>query len=292
MDEGPSGLAAAQSGLDACAVEKIKPPRAMLGIDVGEDYLDLAALSDNNLRIARIALCDLEGDALAGLQSRLLQAYPGLGPGWLVAVDSPRLPRDLSVAHPWPGRRARVPRSRLLDQNLRALARRLDPPLRLSLFPTPTLRSFAAQMPACGKPHLQAAFAALFPGDHEIPGESSRGAALFTRFMLAGFLTFAALEALGACAVEAYPHLQWQLWSPLALAPKRDRRAALRTRASALRSLRRRLQVAAGEPATLDQADAEILAASTLLAARHGWLGLLRQRDEGAFLLAVRESLV
>lgn len=277
------------SPLDECAVEKIKPPRAMLGIDVSEDYLDLAALSDNNLRIARIGLRGLEGDALAGLQSRLLQACPGLGPGWLVAVDSPRLPRDLSVAHPWPGRRARVPSSRLLDQNLRALARRLDPPLRLSLFPTPTLRSFAAQMPACGKPHLQAAFAALFPGAHEIT-ESSGGGALFTRFMLAGFLTFAALEALGACAVEAYPYLQWQLWSPLALAPKRDPRAALRTRADALRGLRRRLQVAAGEPATLDQADAEILAASTILAARHGWLGLLRQRDEGAFLLAASAS--
>ena len=268
-------------------VEEIKPlPRAVLGIDVGEDFLDLAVLSGSRLRRARIVLSDLDAAPIARLRGRLREACPDLGPGWLVAVDSPRLPRDLSLAQPWPARRAQLPPSRLLDQTLRKLVRRLNPPLRLSLYPTPVLHDFAHQMSVCDKPHLRAAFAALFPGVPTVAGSS--GLALFTRFMLAGFLTFAAVQTAGACALEAYPHLQWQLWSPLALAPKRNSGKALRERASVLHDLRRWLRVQADlEPATLDQADAEILAASTFLSLRQGWLGCLRQRDEGSFLLAI-----
>jgi hypothetical protein len=258
-----------------------------MGIDVGEDFLDLAILVGNRLRRARIALRDVGPAPITLLQGRLREACPDLGAGWIVAVDSPRLPRDLSLDQPWPARRAQLCSARLLDQTLRKLARRLDPPLRLSLFPTPVLDDFARQMAICDKPHLRAAFAALFPGAGIFAGGS--GTALFTRFMLTGFLTFAALETTGARLLEAYPYLQWRLWGPLTLAPKRSPGLALQGRASVLRDLRQRLRVQAEvEPATLDQADAEILAASTILSARQGGLLQLRHRDEGAFLLAAK----
>ena len=41
-----------------------------------------------------------------------------------------------------------------------------------------------------------------------------RAAATFTRFMLAGFATYRALERLGVPAFESYPDLQLRLSSP------------------------------------------------------------------------------
>jgi hypothetical protein len=108
--------------------------------------------------------------------------------------------------------------------------------------------------------------------------------------MLAGFLTFRAWEELGARTLEAYPDLQFRLSSRNPLLPKRAGRAAMAARIAIIKRLRRRsLEIGMTLlPATLDQADAEILALSAAIAAKRGSLGALEHPAEGRFLLTFK----
>ncbi len=114
----------------------------------------------------------------------------------------------------------------------------------------------------------------------------------FTRFMLAGFVSFRAWREMGVPALEAYPDLQFRLNSRGALPPKRARGKALSARARIIGRLRRSfgLSGAAG-PRTLDQADAEVLALTAAIAARTGSLAALEHPAEGRFLLTLRAMI-
>jgi hypothetical protein len=79
------------------------------------------------------------------------------------------------------------------------------------MFPTPRYEYFArcARDPRC-KPHLKAIAAELFgalagrrPVDGDARERAPSGGAIFTRFMLAGFATYCALERLGVPAFES-----------------------------------------------------------------------------------------
>src|SRR6266851_6345609 len=70
------------------------------GIDVGEDFLDLAILvsGKSELRLARIALRGISGDtpgAVAQLAARIIDIAPQLAGPAIALVDSPRWPSDL-----------------------------------------------------------------------------------------------------------------------------------------------------------------------------------------------------
>ncbi|HTW88608.1 MAG TPA: hypothetical protein VMD75_11430, partial [Candidatus Binataceae bacterium] len=136
------------------------PPRALAGIDVGEDYLDLAIIDRDRARIAyrRVALAGIEQAPLATLRARIVAAAPELERGALAIVDSPRWPRDRDVRN----NRARyAPGGRELDTYLRRMVAMLAgeaPALgRLAMFPTPPASYFLRCLadPGC-KPHLQA----------------------------------------------------------------------------------------------------------------------------------------
>ena len=119
----------------------------------------------------------------------------------------------------------------------------------LAMFPTPRYDYFArwARDPRC-KPHLSAIATELFG---ELLDEWRRarprrgGGAIFTRFMLAGFATYRALERLGVPAFESYPDLQLRLSSPSqstqTLPPKRRHAEALAARRRIVASLAARL---------------------------------------------------
>jgi hypothetical protein len=271
----------------ACSIRRIPAPEAVAGIDVGENFLDLATLRAGILTQTRIPLAGIEPDPIALLRRRLQEACPMIGPGWLAAIDSPRWPIDLDAASDAPRPRPKPPRTREIDRMLRAIARQCRPPIPFALFPTPPLANFAAQA-AIAQPHLRAAFLRLFPGTAVDGGLPPAAGQRFTRFMLAGFLTFRALETVGAQAVEAYPDWQFRLWSAAPVVSKRLRRAALQSRQAILAHVSKALKLSAPLSAgTLDQADAAILATTAFMAARRGTLALLEHAQEGAFLMAV-----
>src|SRR6266436_1351469 len=183
------------------------------GIDVGEDFLDLAILvsGKSELRLARTALRGISGDtpgAVAQLAGRMIDIAPELAAPAIALVDSPRWPSDLDWSKPTPVARAGNVRGRLLDAHLRALMGHVGGNghtgaalRRLSMFPTPRFEYFA------------------------------RGGAIFTRFMLSGFAAYRALERIGAAAYECYPDLQFRLWAHgTELPPKGDHRNALTVR--------------------------------------------------------------
>src|SRR6266481_6461862 len=98
------------------------------GIDVGEDFLDLAILvsGKSELRLARTALRGISGDtpgAVAQLAARIMDIVPQLAGPAIALVDSPRWPCDLDWSKPVPMERAAHVRGRLLDTHLRALVR-------------------------------------------------------------------------------------------------------------------------------------------------------------------------
>src|SRR6266851_6300779 len=177
------------------------------GIDVGEDFLDLAILvsGKSELRLARTALRGISGDtpgAVAQLAGRMIDIAPELAGPAIAFVDSPRWPCDLDWSKSIPMARAGHARGRLLDAHLRALMRHVGgngptgAALRhLSMFPTPRFEYFArcAASPAC-KPHLRALARELFADtfDGQGRGEAPRGGAIFTRFMLSGFAAYRA----------------------------------------------------------------------------------------------------
>jgi hypothetical protein len=289
--------------LAQCEIQRFTLPETATGIDVGEDFLDLAVLRTRTMTVEhhRIALCGIEAAPLEMLGERLRACCPDVGPRWLALIDSPRWPLDLDCSKPALVRRDPVPAGRLLDSALRAILRASPShaAMRLSMFPTPRLDYFTrcARRPTC-KPHLRAAYMHLFeppdrPANPDFSSESaSAEGGNFTRFMLAGFLAFKAFQSLDAQTLEAYPELQFRLSMSERLLPKRAGEPALAQRVAINRKLRRVIRIKRSPPpASLDQADAEILVLSTALAARRGSLGTLGHPAEGRFLLTIQPVL-
>jgi hypothetical protein len=165
------------------------------------------------------------------------------------------------------------------------------------MFPTPRYDYFArcARDPRC-KPHLKAIAAELFgvlagrrSVDGDARGRAPSGGAIFTRFMLAGFATYCALERLGVPAFESYPDLQLRLSYPSAKLPPKSRHAeALAARRRIVAELAARFKLRdAPVPANLDQADAAALALAATSCARRGALWVVSDPCEGRFMLAL-----
>jgi hypothetical protein len=293
----------------------------VIGIDVGEDFLDLAVLDEaaKALRLARVAVAGVEENIIANadgtragiaddagaifeLARRLLAAVPEFGvAGAIVLIDSPRWPRDLDLVMRAPGAPLRhgcerISASRAIDIALRAIVRGLvlkkGSPFRLALFPTPKFEFFSAcaSDPRC-KPHLAAIARELFGTALEgAPAMAApTGGRLFTRFMLTGFAAYRALERSPAARFEAYPDLAFRLWARgVEIPPKRAGWPALDAR----KRINRRLADEMGctgacAISTLDQADAAVLALSAGLAARAGVVAIIEQPGEGRFALAL-----
>jgi hypothetical protein len=281
---------------------------SFVGIDVGENFLDLAIVDSppRTLVFKRVAVDGLNGTACGTLAHRIKDAAPELDARAIALVDSPRWPRDLDWsrgAH----RRDPAPPGREVDAILRQIFRTLVtvpagkavPAVKLrirglSMFPTPPYDYFArcARDPRC-KPHLSAIAAELFGAlsdhDGDAHGPAPIGGAIFTRFMLAGFATYRALELLGVQAFESYPDLQLRLSSRSTELPSKGRRAeALAARRRIVASLVGRLRLRdTPVPANLDQADAAALALAAAVSARHGALWVVSNPCEGRFMLAL-----
>jgi hypothetical protein len=278
-----------------------------IGIDVGEDFLDLAIVGarPRTLVFKRVALGGLNEHACDTLANRINGAAPGLDAAALALVDSPRWPRDLDWSR-GTHERDPAPRGRELDAILRRVFRTLmtapDGKARmpgLAMFPTPRYDYFArcARDPRC-KPHLSAIASELFnelltdDGDAREPAPG--GGAIFTRFMLAGFAAYRALERLGVPAFESYPDLQLRLSSPSQdippedLPPKRRRAEALAARRRIVAALAAGLELRdAPVAANLDQADAAVLALAAASSAQSGALWVVSNPCEGRFMLAL-----
>jgi hypothetical protein len=240
------------------------------------------------------------GGALDELARRMIAAAPELGTaGAIVLIDSPRWPRNLDLAAS--GVSAGAPRAcagRAIDSSLRAVVRELalpgrdGAPFRLSMFPTPKFEFFAAcaRDPRC-KPHLAAIarelFGAALKGAQAIA--SPAGGQIFTRFMLTGFAAYRALERASAALYEAYPDLAFRLWAHgEKIPPKAAGRAALEVRVRINQRLADELGcTGAGPLATLDEADAAVLALSAALASRVGAIAVIEHPAEGLFALAL-----
>jgi hypothetical protein len=220
----------------------------------------------------------------------------------IALIDSPRWPSDCDCRiAPLHLRDGNV-NGRLIDERLRMIVRSLaatsanDSALRLSLFPTPGhdyfLRCIGDR--AC-KPHLRALGLHLFDSDPAPPlSDGPRGGAIFTRFMLTGFAAYRALETLGVAAFEAYPDLQFRLWrDDRPLVPKSHGRIALAHRSKILAALAAVLKLATPERmpkqiATMDQADAAILAMSARAALDRGTIALIDEPEEGCFAVPLQ----
>jgi len=284
---------AERNAVAGCAIRRVATPKVVVGVDVGEDYLDLAVLRAKSLAHYRIALRGIESDPLPMVRERLSACCPDSGPHWLALIDSPRWPLDLDCSRTIIVPRQPVPTGRTLDRTLRALLRASPAhgAMRLSMFPTPAHAYFrqCAGSVVC-KPHLRSIYCQLFEtAPHEsapvLPVDRSVRGGIFTRFMLAGFLAFRAWEMLGVQTLEAYPDLQFRLWNKRLL-PKRAGQAALAQRIRINRKLRRMLGIRRSPIATdLDQADAEVLALTAIAAVGQGRLASLEHRAEGRFLI-------
>jgi len=281
-----------------------------IGIDVGEDFLDLAIVGvpPRTLVFKRVALGGLKEHACDTLANRISSVAPGVAESAIALVDSPRWPRDLDWsrgAH----KRDPVPDGREIDAILRQIFRKLMAPHAgktpkprmpgLAMFPTPQYDYFAqcARDPRC-KAHLKAIavelFGALLEDDEDASHQAPRGGAIFTRFMLVGFATYRALERLGVAAFESYPDLQLRLSSssqdvpPGDLPPKSRRAEALAARQRIVASLAAGLGLCdAPVPENLDQADAAVLALAAASSARCDGLWVVSNRCEGRFMLAL-----
>jgi Protein of unknown function (DUF429) len=278
------------------------------GVDVGEDFLDIATLApeSHHLNLTRVNLRDvgsvpvgnsLDSNVIALLGARLADNMPELR-GAIVLVDSPRWPSDLDWS------KARVvavthsKRGREIDVSLRALVRTLrkldanSTLTTLSMFPTPPMRYFGAHLNAATcKPHLrmlgQELFGQALNRDY---GAASGG--VFTRFMIAGFATYRALEAIGAEVYEGYPDLQFRLWRRRhrLFSKQKERASALASRIRVLSALARRLDVSGSRQVQrLDEADAAILALSIIAARQYGSIFVLENPYEGRFMIALDE---
>jgi hypothetical protein len=278
--------------------------RAIVGIDVGENYLDLAIIDADRRRLehSRIDLREIGGaDPIGELASRFARCLGASGSRAIARsiaiIDSPRSPLDADgmtfapILDPMA--------SRAIDAGLREIVRALNrnpnraPKLRLSLFPSRPTKYFVdcAFHPDC-KPHLGAFGSRLFARPTTmIPASPLSGGALFTRFMIAGFATYRALEQLGVEAYEGYPYLAFSLWrkNHEDLPPKNRANVALPARNLILQRLAARFSDLATPSAnSLDQADAAILAITTVLAiAERNALLVIHAPHEGRFLIAL-----
>ena len=286
----------------------------IVGIDVGEDFLDLAIVDEKGtaLRLERVAIAGVEagdpnrcatnsadlgsGRAIDELRRRMFAAAPELGASDTIAlVDSPRRPRDLDADGL---RGAGTVAGRKIDTALRAIVGRLGlrkaggAPFSLSLFPTPRFEYFAACVrdPRC-KPHLAVLGRELFGDAIEktSPGVAPVGGRIFTRFMLAGFAAYRAICGIGVESYEAYPDLAFRLWAEGAqIPPKSAGRSASDARVRINRRLAERAGCAgAARIATLDEADAAVLALSAMNARRRGVIAVIEEKGEGRFALAL-----
>src|SRR5215472_132449 len=259
------------------------------GIDVGEDYLDVAMLDGvaKSLRLARVPIFPATRYPIARIAENIAERFPELGPGAVALVDSPRAP---CVARS-------DSRQRDLDLMLRlavaAVNRTRSPAqhVRLSLFPTPAADYLArcASAAAC-KPHLVCIARELRLTDKGTKSVPPGRGWLFTRFMLAGFATHRALEQLGVDTFESYPYLAFSLWKSGSerLPPKSDRRAASQARRAILARLTRGCRLAAPVAKSLDEADAAVLAITAHLSATgHGGALTFHSQVHGRFLLAL-----
>ncbi|MGH7933377.1 MAG: hypothetical protein ACREQN_09435 [Candidatus Binataceae bacterium] len=277
-------------------------------MDVGEDFLDLATIAADSrmLGLARVGLSGLDaGEPISDLARRIAAAVPRMEPGAIAMVDSPRWPVDLDNSSQIPKRRADGARVRGVDAILRTLVAELGTHRqfrgmgRLAMFPTPPLHYFlrCVGSPAC-KPHLRAIGCELLAA---APDAHARliierndltppiGGAIFTRFMLAGFAAYRALDAMGVRTFESYPDLQFRLWSHGApLPPKKRGRDAFAARQRIDLRLARTLGLSdAKRMTTLDEADAAILALGAAAARAAGVLAVVENRCEGRFALAL-----
>jgi hypothetical protein len=282
------------------------------GIDVGEDFLDITTLSParRDLRLARVSLRSIAAapaettprshtNAVTSLGAMLTDMVPELRSA-IVLVDSPRWPSDLDWSRPGVVTATNSRRGREIDSALRALVltlckvdrdRTLAP---LSMFPTPPMRYFGAHLnfPAC-KPHLRMFGQALF-GDALNREYGPPVGGIFTRFMIAGFATYRGLGALAAEVYECYPDLQFRLWrGRQQLFSKNStsgRTAALTSRIRILSALARKLDIGGFEQIQhMDEADAAILALSSVAARQHGATLLVGNASEGSFMVALDE---
>jgi len=267
--------------------------RTILGIDVGEDYLDVAMLGANRTTLShhRVPIAGIETPVVESLARRVADAVGRDLRGGLAFVDSPRTPRDVDCSGAKLLPRSDAPRARVIDESLRELLRmRFNGTMRpLSMFPTPLASYFAgcAADSRC-KPHLRAIAEEIFASVIEIPRgrkTTSLAGGTFTRFMLAGFALFPVLEVLGVRAFEAYPDLQMRLWSAgVRLPPKRLRKEALRVRRKICTRLAKIVGVTSYQSSrTMDEADAAILALSAAASAATGSLLELYCPPEGRF---------
>ncbi len=241
-------------------------------------------------------------DAIALLGAMLMSEVPQLR-GAIVLVDSPRWPSDLDWSKPGVVAAPHYHRGREIDFGLRALAVRLrelgaNPALApLAMFPTPPLRYFGAHLNAATcKPHLQVLGRALFSDALDCEFGPPAGG-IFTRFMIAGFATYRALEVIGADTYECYPDLQFRLWCGRRPLPSKNstgadgRAAALAARMRVLAALARRLGVTGCRRIRrLDEADAAILLLSVVAARRHGATIIFENSCEGRFMVALNAA--
>jgi hypothetical protein len=276
-------------------------PITVAGLDVGEDYLDLALIDPRrrHLELRRVALAGIEmaPNAIVALSIRLAEALNPHQAPIIALIDSPRWPSDLdcrpSVVSPRQGDYAG---GRRIDSRLREFTRHLretgEIDLRLSLFPTPRLAYFrrCIEDRSC-KPHLRALGREFFGcAEPRVAAAGPRGGAIFTRFMLTGFAAFRALEAIGVTAFEAYPDLQFRLWREgHPLAPKSRRRQALADRVSIDSKIAAEAEIGGSDQLrSLDQADAAILALTAYAALNHGAVGVIKEPEEGNFAIPLR----
>jgi len=278
---------------------------AIVGIDVGENYLDLASIAPDRyeLRYAQIALDQISGaDSIGSLADALVDRVPELRSGAVAIVDSPRCPIDTDCSQSHFAQRENPPARRAIDSGLRAMVHRLNEnPARarktqLWLFPTPPTRYFTECVlhPAC-KPHLRLMGEQMF---HPLksPAQISApltGGALFTRFMIAGFAVYQALARIGVDAYEGYPYLGFRLWMSRddELPAKKKTSSAYFKALEARRKILQRIELSAkfkmAPPANYDQADAAILATTVAAASRGGSIFQIRDRAEGSFIAAL-----
>ena len=118
------------------------------------------------------------------------------------------------------------------------------------------------------------------------------GGALFTRFMIAGFAVYQALARIGVNAYEGYPYLGFRLWmnqdDQLPAKKKTSNAyAALEARCRILDRIKLPAKFRMVQPATYDEADAAILAATVAAASRDGSIFQIRDRAEGSFIVAL-----
>jgi hypothetical protein len=286
------------------ATERLARPsgESFVGIDVGEDFLDLAIVngSRRTMSFQSVALDGLGEIPCTALARKIREVAPELDARATVLVDSPRWPRDLDWSRglEW---REPTPPQREIDVELKQIFPLLmgahdGKPYKpaLSMFPTPLSSYFGqwAYHPK-SKPHLAAITKELFePLLNANSGKAPSGGGTFTRFMLAGFATYRALERNGINPFESYPDLQLRLSAPSAtLPPKKLHTEALSVRRRIVASLCESLGVVApSAPRTLDQADAAAMALAAALSARSNTLWTVTHPCEGRFMLALDQS--